>query len=52
MSKIIDVVRTKYWAVATSGLSSDHAGVRSVGYAAGDDYDPKCRLDLCRAPLP
>ncbi len=35
MSKIIDAVRSKYGAVATSGLSSDDAGVRSVAEAFG-----------------
>src|SRR5271167_4304469 len=35
MSKIIDAVRTKYGTVATSVLSSDHAGVRSVAEAFG-----------------
>src|SRR5437899_1049446 len=37
--KVIDAVRAKYGSVATSGLSSDHAGVRSVAEAFG--YTPE-----------
>ena len=39
MSKIVDAVKSKYGQVATSGLSSDHAGVRSVAEAFG--YTPE-----------
>jgi SAM-dependent methyltransferase len=35
MSEIIDAVRSKYGSVATSGLSSEHAGVKSVAEAFG-----------------
>src|SRR5450631_4109254 len=36
MSKVIEqVVKSKYGAVATSGLSSDHDGVRAVAEAFG-----------------
>ena len=33
--KVEDVVRDKYGSVATSGLSSEHAGVRAVAEAFG-----------------
>src|SRR5215475_522865 len=36
---IIDAVKSKYGSVATSGLSSDHAGVRAVAEAFG--YTPE-----------
>src|SRR6516164_9692774 len=36
---IKEAVRSKYGAVATSGLSSDHAGVRAVAEAFG--YSPE-----------
>src|ERR671937_423503 len=40
MSEAIEqVVRSKYGSVATSGLSSDHAGVRAVAQAFG--YTPE-----------
>jgi hypothetical protein len=40
MSKIIEeAVKTKYGAVATSGLSTDHDGVRAVAEAFG--YTPE-----------
>jgi hypothetical protein len=40
MSQAIEqAVRTKYGSVATSGLSSDHAGVRAVAEAFG--YTPE-----------
>jgi arsenite methyltransferase len=39
MSKIEAVVRDKYGAVATSGLTGDHAGVRAVAEAFG--YTPE-----------
>ncbi len=35
MSEITDAVKSKYGAVATAGLSSEHAGVRSVAEAFG-----------------
>src|SRR5688572_1026544 len=39
MSKIEEVVRDKYGAVAASGLTGDHAGVRAVAEAFG--YTPE-----------
>jgi ubiquinone/menaquinone biosynthesis C-methylase UbiE len=39
MSKIIEAVKSKYGAVATSGLSTDHDGVRAVAEAFG--YTPE-----------
>ena len=39
MSEIIDAVKSKYGAVATAGLSSEHAGVRSVAEAFGYTSD-------------
>src|SRR3954451_6636647 len=37
--QIVDAVRSKYGSVATSGLSSEHAGVRGVAEAFG--YSPE-----------
>jgi len=39
MSKIEEVVREKYGAVAASALTGDHAGVRAVAEAFG--YTPE-----------
>src|SRR5947207_10838295 len=39
MDDIKAVVKTKYGSIATSGLSSDHAGVRAVAEAFG--YTPE-----------
>jgi arsenite methyltransferase len=39
MADITDVVKSKYGSVATSGLSTDHAGVRAVAEAFGYSTD-------------
>lgn len=39
MPQIMDVVKLKYGSVATSGLSTDHAGVRAVAEAFGYTAD-------------
>ena len=57
MSKVIEqAVKSKYGAVATSGLSTDHDGVRAVAEAFGraaawrDGHRGRGRLLISPAP--